>query len=301
MAYAQPEAGEWLTVAPDGSKGTDVESDTLLTMLQRRANLDLSVGVTANDALEEMGASVDRKGDDLSNSGDYTAQHNGVMYAARDMVVAAAQGRVLLGDKEKPGKTAQFNATHVVDIVEIGGDGTSGRDVLWEIKVPIPTKAEYCAGHSQRGTSSSPATVGHLYGFGNTEEIYNLKVHGHKGCGKEGDAPFNHATKEGWIRPHDGQYRDAHLKRNSVTMLLVETSGGINGAGRRAMRALHRRTKLKGATDGTLYGRLRISQKSYIRHHASRLSLAACRGNAEQINKHATSLKMRAAHAAAKA
>ena len=84
-------------------------------------------------------------------------------------------------------------------------------------------------------------------------------------------------------------------------MLLVETSGGINGAGRRAMRALHRRTKLKGATDGTLYGRLRISQKSYIRHHASRLSLAACRGNAEQINKHATSLKMRAAHAAAKA
>ena len=31
----------------------------------------------------------------------------------------------------------------------------------------------------------------------------------------------------------------------------------------------HKRTKLKGAHDGTLYGRLRISPRSFIRHHAA--------------------------------
>ena len=167
LESAQPEAGEWLNVAPDGTKGTEIDSDTLLVMLQRRANLDLSVAKGANDALAAAGEIVDRKGDDLQNAGDYTSRHNDTMYAARDMLLSAAAGRIVVGDKEKPWKTAQFNASHVPDLVEMGGDHETGRDILWEIKVPSATKAEYKAGRGQQDKGGNFATNGHLYGFGN--------------------------------------------------------------------------------------------------------------------------------------
>ena len=261
---AQPDAGEWLNVAPDDSKGTTFDSDSLLVALQRRANLDLSVAKGANDSLVAAGEPVDRKGDNLQNASNYTACHNAVVYAARDMVLAAAQGRVIIGDKEKPGKTAQFNADHVPDLVEVGGDGETGRDALWEIKAPTATKAEYKAGQGKKESGGTFTTNGHLYAFGNTDEQYSKKVFGLKGTGKAGDTPFGHTTGQGWVAPHKGHYHDAiHVRRNRVNMLLVERSGGINSSGRCAIRQLHqsalssRALKTAHSTGASAYRRAR--------------------------------------------
>ena len=51
-----------------------------------------------------------------------------------------------------------------------------------------------------------------------------------------------------------------------------------------------RRVQVKGARDGTMYGRLRISTKSFVAHHVQRMSRAAVYNDArnicEQIGAH---------------
>ena len=162
--------------------------------------------------------------------------------------------------------------------------------------MPSVTTAENRAGLGSRAKGGTWASTGHLYAFGNTEEKYHLKVFGIRGVGREGDKPFDHTTGEGWIATRRGDYHDAlHVKHNIVRLLLVEASGGVAPMGRRAIRALHQRARLKGAHDGTRYSRLRIAPQSFARHHTQRLVLAACRGDGEAIVKHAAALKSRAA------
>lgn len=51
--------------------------------------------------------------------------------------------------------------------------------------------------------------MGHIHGFGSTEEEYEELVFGVQGKGKKGDAPFDHAKRNGWLKHKNGQYYDA--------------------------------------------------------------------------------------------
>ena len=91
------------------------------------------------------------------------------------------------------------------------------------------------------------ASVGHLYGFGNTLDKALTAVVGCKERGRQVDGPLDHSTGKGWVKDHaygkgwgqDGyglekrkwmgaQYYDAKWVKKAITRLvLVETLGGI--------------------------------------------------------------------------
>ena len=73
---------------------------------------------------------------------------------------------------------------------------------------------------------------------------------------------------------HDGIY----VKKNSLVLALVETSGGVSPPFLRHVGRLHRRTRTPGAVDRTLYGSVRMSPTSYFVHHTQQLSKAAVVG-----------------------
>ena len=112
---------------------------------------------------------------------------------------------------------------------------------------------------------------------------------GVQGKGKKGDPPFDHATRNGWLKHKDGQYYDAlHVKRSIVILWLVEAFGGVCGAADAALHPpasarLARRSEGKNATDRTRYGRTRASTRSFVTHHLQQLSKAAVMHNAENI------------------
>ena len=81
-----------------------------------------------------------------------------------------AAGQVVKGDKEDPESAALYNEGYILDLAEVGGDEETGADVLYEFKVPSPlTKSHVVTGKSPKH-GGVPASVGHLYAFGNTEE-----------------------------------------------------------------------------------------------------------------------------------
>ena len=157
----------------------------------------------------------------MVNNGEYNRRHNGVNRAAHAMVSAVAVGGVVLGDKGKPEDTAHLNSTHVLDFAELGGDEETGGDALWETKVPSPLKAHYSAGRGSTAGGGKPATMGHVIGFGSTEEEHEVMVLGCQERGRPSDGPFDHATGKGWVKGVQGQYADAMRKRMVLRRLAL--------------------------------------------------------------------------------
>ena len=112
----------------------------------------------------------ERKGDSLANSnkGDRTSKHNGVLRAAQNAIRARSVGSIILGDKEKPEVTRHLNDTSVTDICELGGDFATMWDVHYEVKCWNPLIKSTTAGRGSWDNGGNVASVGHLYGFGNT-------------------------------------------------------------------------------------------------------------------------------------
>ena len=82
------------------------------------------------------------------------------------------------------------------------------------------------------------ASVGHRFGFGNTEEEYRVLILGCKEQGRKHQGPLDHTTGKGWVKQRDGCYKDALLnKKNEVQVILHETLGG--GFSPPAVAALH--------------------------------------------------------------
>ena len=220
------------------------------------------------------------------------------------MVAACAVGPLIIGDKEKPEKTNMINDTHVVDLAALGA-GPAGQDVAIETKVPSPIKKKHAVGAGTRLHGGCPATVGHLYAFGSTEEEYSLLVLGCKGRGGQaGDTPFDHATGKGWVRERRGQYYDALFnKRNLVVAFVIEggagAGGGITPRARAYMRHVARTATCAGATDRTAYGVARGSTRDFLTHHTRRIVKAAVIGGAYSICEQITNLKQRACALAA--
>ena len=143
-----------------------------------------------------------------------------------------------------------------------------------------------------RGT---PASVGHSYAFGNTEEKARRLNMGCKARGQPGQ-PFSHKTGHGYVKAHRGFYHDAiFVKRNNFNLLLHETFGG--GFSPTAVLKLRRlaRKVARGSVDRTAY-----SPKyslSFMSHHAERISLSVVRGVNRAIRSHLATLSARLARA----
>ena len=96
-------------------------------------------------------------------------------------------------------------------------------DPLVVREIVIKTSSTGVGNASSGGT---PASVGHSYAFGNTEEkARRLNM----GCEARGQPsqPFSHKTGHGYVKAHRGFYHDAiFVKRNNFNLLLHETFGG---------------------------------------------------------------------------
>ena len=139
--------------------------------------------------------------------------------------------------------------------------------------------------------------VGHTHAFGNTEEPLRRTVLGCRKRGVPADGPYNHATGQGFVKFHAGDYYDAlRRKNNQVALLLVEVLGGIASGGARLVRFMSRRAKdKKRGRDGTKYSK--YHPENYLSHHLSAISMAAVYADACHIDDGVTGLKQDA-HAA---
>ena len=160
----------------------------------------------------------------------------------------------------------------------------------------------HSAGKGSKEGGGAPASVGHLYGFGSTEEKYHQLIYGCRERGRQRDGPLDHATGKGWVKGVKGHYHDAIVvKRTRVCAMLVENLGGISKGGRAQLWALSERTKGRGAVDRTKYGSTRASPQSYYVHHAQQISKAAVMYDAMAIRRQIIGLRQRLVTAAAHA
>ena len=293
IAVSQPGSGSWLDMPCDGTGATRIQSGDFVFAAQRRMGYFISEAAAANDALASKGETPDRYGDSFVNAGEHNRRHHTTNRAIFNAEAAVALGPTILGDKEKPGRTAQFNADHVPDIASVGA-AADGADICHETKVPSPLIFTHSAGQGIK-----PPSVGDRFAFGNTEEPLRIKCLGCKGRGLPGDPPFNSAIGKGRIQPVVGDYRDALVnKGNRVIVWVVESTGGIAPEPYGRLRRNARFAKSKNARDGTTYGFSRLSPRSYLQHHTQRISAAAVVSDAQNGRHEVSCLKQRVAMAA---
>ena len=160
-------------------------------------------------------------------------------------------------------------------------------------KTPLLKTSSTGVGNASSG--GTPASVGHSYAFGNTEEKARRLNMGCKARGQPSQ-PFSHKTGHGYVKAHRGFYHDAiFVKRNNFNLLLHETFGG--GFSPTAVLKLRRlaRKVARGSVDRTAY-----SPKyslSFMSHHAERISLSVVRGVNRAIRSHLATLSARLARA----
>ena len=70
--------------------------------------------------------------------------------------------------------------------------------------------------------------------------------------------------------------------------------GGLSPPSAGRIWRLARRAQVKGARDGTQYGKLRISPRSFVVHHVQRISKAAVIGDARNIKDQVRAVKSQA-------
>ena len=163
------------------------------------------------------------------------------------------------------------------------------------IKLWTPLLKTSSPGVGNASSGGTPASVGHSYAFGNTEEKARRLNMGCKARGQPGQ-PFSHKTGHGYVKAHRGFYHDAiFVKRNNFNLLLHETFGG--GFSPTAVLKLRRlaRKVARGSVDRTAY-----SPKyslSFMSHHAERISLSVVRGVNRAIRSHLATLSARLARA----
>ena len=109
--------------------------------------------------------------------------------------------------------TRHLNDTSVTDICEIGGDFATMRDVHYEVKCWDPLIKSTTLGGGSWGNGGNVASVGHLYGFGNTLDKALTAVVGCKERGRQVDGPLDHSTGKGWVKDH--AYGDGWVKKNA--------------------------------------------------------------------------------------
>ena len=213
---------------------------------------------------------------------NHTRRHNDGLKGWQDATAAVTTVPVILGDKENVAATAHFNVGHVVDMAEPGG-GAGGCDRLLEMKAISPLRAKHEAGRGSATNGGTPANVGHLFGFGNTEERLRWENYGCAGRGHPSQGFFDHSTGRGWVKKHKGCYHDGvYIKKNELDLVVHETIGG--GFSPPAVSRMCRLARAaREGTDRTRYtSRGKISYKA---HHTQRVSLAIVKADSHGILK----------------
>ena len=102
----------------------------------------------------------------------------------------------------------------------------------------------------------------------------------------------------GPVHDRAGWLRTAAAIQSPATLIvnLVEATGGLSPPAAGRVWRLARRANVKGARDGTRYGKLRISPKSFVVHHVQRISMAAVIGDAGNIKDQVRASKSQALH-----
>jgi glycerol-3-phosphate dehydrogenase (NAD+) len=292
ISISQEGAEALLETEPDGSYAARIDSVDFASALQLRHGMELTAASTLHDAEEKAGKEVDRRGISLVNAGEYNRRHHGVVRAAYSMVSAVAVGKVVLGDKEKPELTDHINEGYVVDLAEVAGNELTGADVSYEAKVVSSLTKTRSVGRGTRKYGGCPASAGHVFAFGNTEEALRVRILGCRKRGRAGGDPFDHSTGKGYVRAKKGDYYDAlFVKGGTVIPLIVETFGGVTAHARRAIKLLVKRAEVK-KRDGTVYGTSRTSTKDFYTHHLHRIGLAAVLGAVKGVRRAIRDRKM---------
>ena len=150
------------------------------------------------------------------------------------------------------------------------------------------------------------ASVGHLYGFGNTLDKALTAVVGCKERGRQVDGPLDHSTGKGWVKDHaygkgwvktdtgwkwmGAQYYDAKWVKKAITRLvLVETLGGIAPPTKQFLHVFAKEVWWAPTRTGRCMGRRRRAPPPLSSTTRSRqiVSMAAVAGDADNINKQA--------------
>ena len=174
------------------------------------------------------------------------------------------------------------------------------RDVHYEVKCWNPLIKSTTSGRGSWDNGGNVASVGHLYGFGNTLDKALTAVVGCKERGRQVDGPLDHSTGKGWVKDHaygkgwvktdtgwkwmGAQYYDAKWVKKAITRLvLVETLGGIAPPTKQFLHVFAKEAAGTN-TDRTVYVRGE-SASSFVVHHTQQISKAAVAGDADNINK----------------
>ena len=101
--------------------------------------------------------------------------------AGAESVLCVVNESSVNGDKDDKERTDALNVTSHVDLAELEGDDATGGDCCYEFKVPSSLTKSRSEGRGSKPKSDGsgggqPASVGHLYAFGNTEEKYRVMV-----------------------------------------------------------------------------------------------------------------------------
>ena len=226
VSTSTPYADGWLRADPDGTAATFIPSDAFRFALQRRCGLYISDFEATATSLLQRDVACDKLGDYTDGRSNHNRRHGGALRGWYDAISAVVDTPVILGDKGTPEATAHLNRGHVIDIGEPGG-GPGGTDRLTEIKIASPLQMRHAAGVGSSVNGGTPASVGHLYAFGNTEERLRLANLGCRARGHPSMPPLDHHTGRGWVRAQRGCYYDAFVcKRSIVDLTLHESLGG---------------------------------------------------------------------------
>ena len=125
-----------------------------------------------------------------------------------------------------------------------------------EINLWTPLLKTSSTGAGNASSGGTPASVGHSYAFGSTEEKARRLNMGCKARGQPGQ-PFSHNTGHGYVKAHRGFYHDEiFVKRNNFNLLRHETFGG--GFSPTAVLKLRRlaRKVARGSVDRSPHGLL---------------------------------------------
>ena len=95
----------------------------------------------------------------------------------------------------------------------------NGKDLILEVKLARCLKKTFNLGIGQ-----SPASIGHIVAFGNTEAYYRALILGVKQRGRPGDA-FSEDTGRGYVAYKGGDYHDTIY--NKLNTVILEVSGGM--------------------------------------------------------------------------
>ena len=240
------------------------------------------MGLQPLRAAHNEGNMEDFFGDSVNNTANRSQTHGVAVRAWYNAKVAVAEGPVVLGDKDAPQATNDFNEGYVCDIGEADA-GPGGRGVVTEVKVFTPLKAKTGKGKGSAKYGGTELSCGEDVMFGDTEEDVRLKNLGCKERGNKLGPVFNHATGKGWVAARKGLYHDAlFVKHHKVDLLLHETIGG--GFSPPAVVLIHKLSKKAAeGIDRTRYTAARTI--SFMTHHTSRLSIGIVRENAKAISK----------------